>query len=145
MSKNIYTKEGIVETIYDPSIQTIIVTWINLGPHNYLRPCLEAQVECVRNDGAKIILVNTAKAKGVLSQVDQTWLATDVFPVYEEYGVKAVITVIPRQIFAQLAARQWQKTGRQFGVDFVDTGSYEDALELAKKYVSGDISKLEDH
>lgn len=143
MSKDIYTVQGFVETIYDPTIKTIIVTWKNLGPHNYLRPCLEAQVECVREDGAKVILVNTATAKGVLSQVDQSWLATDVFPVYEEHGVKAVITVVPKQVFAKLAARQWQKTGRQFGVDFVDTGSYEAALELAKKYVSGDIEALE--
>lgn len=137
MSKEIYYESGIVDTRYDESTKSIMVTWMNLGPHDYLRPCLEAQVDCVKNDGAKIIIVDTVTAKGTLSMVDQNWLATDVFPVYEAYGVKAVITAVPKRFATQLAANQWEKTGSQFGVDFVNAASVEAAEKLAEEYLAG--------
>ncbi len=135
MKKEIYTVEGVVETIYDPEIKSIIVTWYDFNQVGHLRPCLEAQVECVRNDGAKAVVVDTTKAKGMLEEVDQKWLGTHVFPVYEEYGVKAVVTILPKSSLTLLSAKQWQMTGSAFGVDFVETGSLNMALEIVNQYL----------
>jgi hypothetical protein len=136
MVKDLYTVDGVVETSYDPSIKSIIVTWIHLGPHDHLRPCLEAQVDCVENDGAKVILVDTAESTGVLAQVDQTWFGEYVFPTYQRNGVKAVITVVPKSALTNLAAKQWQKTGSDFGVDFVEVDTIKTARKLAADYTS---------
>ena len=135
MKKDIYTVKGVVETIYDPAIRSVIVSWYDFSQFGILRPCLEAQVECVREDGAKMIIVDTRKAKGMLEQIDQEWLGTNVFPVYEEYGVKAVITIVPKSALTLLSAKQWQMTGSAFGVDFVETQSFDTALEIVKQYM----------
>jgi hypothetical protein len=135
MKKDIYTVEGVVETVYDPTIKSILVTWYDFSQFGILRPCLEAQVECVREDGAKMIIVDTRQAKGMLEQIDQEWLGTNVFPVYEEYGVKAVITIVPKSSLTLLSAKQWQMTGSAFGVDFVETQSFDTALDIVNQYM----------
>lgn len=141
MKKDIYAIKDVVETIYDPAIRSIIVTWYDFNQFGILRPCLEAQVECVREDGAKMIIVDTTKAKGIIEQLDQEWLGTHVFPVYEEYGVKAVITILPKSSLTLLSAKQWQMTGSAFGVDFVETSSFNTAMDIVKQYMESSVVK----
>jgi hypothetical protein len=52
----------------------------------------------------------------------------------QDAGVKAIITGLPGDALSEWAARQWNRTGTQFGIEFIETGSLEVARELAEKY-----------
>ncbi len=135
MSKRIYQQPNVVEAVYEPGTKSIVVTWQDLGPHNYLRPCTEAQLKCAQEDGAKVIIVDTSKAKGVLKQDDQEWFGTYLFPQLQAAGIKSIITVLPESALSKLTAKQWSSTGKQFDVEFVDTATLKVARQLAKQYV----------
>ena len=132
MTTDVYCVDGVVETIYDAATQTMTCTWIHLGPHAHLRPCLQAQVDCVIAHDTRAIIVDTADAKGVLTQDDQAWIGEYVFPTYQANGLKALITVLPKSALTGLAAKRWQKTGSNFGFDFMDA----DSLATAKQIVA---------
>ena len=134
MTKKLYHQPNIVETVYEPDTKSIIAAWQNLGPHDYLRPCTEAQLKCARQDDAKVVIVDTSKAKGVLKQEDQEWFGTYLFPKLQAAGIKAIITIVPSDALAKLTARQWTRTGQQFGVEFIDTATLQTARQLAKQY-----------
>ena len=113
---------------------TIVVAWANLGPLEYLRPTLEVQRECMKTRETRVIIVDTSITEGVLTQEDQERFQTDIFPEFEPNGVKALITVLPQSALSRLAARQWMRTGSQFGVEFIDVDILETALNVAKDY-----------
>ena len=132
MTKDLYSVAGIVETEYDSATKTIICTWIHLGPHAHLRPCLQAQVDCVVAHATKAIIIDTSESQGVLTQEDQGWIGDYVFPTYQAHGVKAVITVLPQSALTNMAAKRWQKTGSGFGIEFIEA----DSVATAKKIVA---------
>ena len=134
MHQVLYNSDDVVAAHYDQPLNTIIVTWTFLGPHDYLRPCLEAQLECAREDNAKSVIIDTSNATGVLDQSDQEWFGTTLFPEMQKAGVKAIITVTPENAIPKMASKQWQSVGLQFGIDFIETGSLETAKELAQQY-----------
>lgn len=136
MRKVLYAVDGIVEAVFDPSMNCIIVTWTDLGPHEYVQPCLESQIACVKTDGAKVIIVDTADSMGELTPEQQSWLGTHAFPAFQRYGLKAVITVIPKDEQSRMAANQWQITGSGFGFDFVEVATLKVAQNLAKMYAA---------
>ena len=134
MSRVLYDVSNTVEAVYDRNINSIVVTWTHLGPHDHLRPCVKAQLECVKRDGAKALVVDTSNATGVLKQEDQEWFNTQLFPSLQAAGLKAIITVVPQNALTKLAARQWQSSGRKSGIEFIQTESRTTALERAKTY-----------
>jgi len=133
MSKLLYQQPDVVSAEYDAATNAVIVTWQNLGPHNYLRPCLAAQNKSVKGDGAKYIIVDTSEAKGVLKQEDQEWFATELFPELQAAGLKAIITIVPKAALTKMATRQWTRTGAQFGIEFYDAASMEDAVAIVNQ------------
>ncbi len=135
MQKEIYKADNIVEAIYDSDLKSIIVTWYSFDSFEHLRLCLEAQLDCAKNNDVKVFVVDTRKAKGMLDQSDQDWFATNMFPALEKYKTKAVITVLPQSALTLLSAKQWQMTGNSFGMDFIDTASLDAAMELIQNYI----------
>ena len=81
-----------------------------------------------------MVIVDTSKAKGVLKQEDQEWFGTYLFPKLQAAGIKAIITIVPGDALSKLTARQWTRTGQQFGVEFIDTATLQTARQLAKQY-----------
>ncbi len=132
MNTDVYSVEGVVETLYDAATKTMTCTWLHLGPHAHLRPCLQAQVDCVIAYDTQAIIVDTTDSKGVLTQEDQAWIGEYVFPTYQAQDLKVVITVLPKSALASLAAKHWQKTGSTFGFDFMEA----DSLATAKQIVA---------
>lgn len=134
MPNAFYQVEDIVEFSYDAATKTILAAWTNLGPHDYMRPALEAQQNYIRQNDVKVIIIDTAQAKGVAKQEDQNWFQSVIFPELEALGVKAVITVLPVSALSRLAARQWNRTGQLFGIDFIDADTLETARSIAQDY-----------
>lgn len=136
MTIDLYSIANIVETQYDPATQTITCTWHHLGPHDHLRPCLQAQVDCVLAHTTKAIVIDTSASQGVLTQEDQAWIGEYVFPSYQSRGLKAVITVLPQSALTNMSAKRWQKTGAGFGIDFIETDSVMTAKQIVANLTS---------
>ncbi len=134
MEKVLYMQPDIVKVIYDFGMKTIIAHWDNLGPHNYVQLCTKAQLACVRQDKAKVIIMDTAKAKGVMNLTDQAWLGTYLFPELYKAGLRAVITVTPTEATTKLSTQRWNRTGQLSEISFVEVSSFEAAREIAKRY-----------
>lgn len=123
----LYDAPGNTSASYDAANQTVIAKWDNFPAGGHFRPCLEAQVNCVRNQGAKFVIVDVATTQGVPSQEDQQWLGEYVFPSYESAGLKAVVTIVPADALTRLGANRWQQTGSAFKFDMFEVASLEDA------------------
>ena len=134
MSKALYRVDDVVELVYDSTINSLVVNWSNLGPHNHLRECLHAQLDSVKSAGAKVILINTAKAHGIFERKDHEWFVSHMVGELKEAGVKAIITVFPEAILPRLASRDWKNTGQHHGVNFINASTLEMARTTAMQY-----------
>jgi hypothetical protein len=134
MSKVLYSVDDVVELVYDSAINSLVVNWSDLGPHDHLRECLHAQLDNVKSAGAKVILINTAKAHGIFERKDQEWFVSHMVGELREAGVKAIVTVFPEAILPRLASRDWKQTGPQQGVNFIDALNLDMAREVAQQY-----------
>lgn len=122
-----YQKEGFVEAnVLD---QIITVRWQKLFNSAIIKECCEAQLQKVIEEGAKIIVVDTTNSVGKPSEENQSWFGTHLFPAFNTHGLKALITVMPKNRLAKQGADQWQKTGAPFGFDIFETTS----LIMARK------------
>ncbi len=136
MEKVLYTQPNIVKVIYNSETKTIIARWDNLGPHDYTQRCTQAQLACVQRDRARVIIVDTSQAKGVLNLTDQEWFRTYLFPALEKAGLRAIITIIPREAVTKLSTQRWKRTGQQVGIEFIEVANFEIACEIAKEYIN---------
>ena len=81
--------------------------------------------------GAKVIIVEFVDAIGALPQETQDWLTTTFFPKVQEFGEKAIITVIPKNGLTKFTAKQWMSSCSPFGFEMFDAASLKDAQTLA--------------
>ena len=124
-----YEEAGIVLAQADGTTRTLLVRWDDLGPHDYIRPCCEAQIREVQG-GARFLILDTSESTGAISQDDQAWLGESLFPRLAEAGLEAIVTVVPRNAMAKLSSRGWARTASPFGFDMFEAASEEDALGL---------------
>ncbi len=137
MGETFFQVANVVDATYDAATATMLVHWHDLGPHDHLRPCCEAQLACAKANGAKAMILETSQAKGVLSKEDQQWFPDYLFPAFEKVGLEKIVTVVPADAFARLAAKYWQNLGKQFGIEFYETGSLANARKLIE--TGGDV------
>jgi hypothetical protein len=134
MSKVLYSVDDVVELVYDPAINSLVVNWSDLGPHEHLRECLHAQLDSVKSAGAKAIVINTAKAHGNFERKDQEWFVSHMVGELKVAGVKAIVTVFPEAILPRLASLDWKRTGPQQGVNFIDASTLDMARDVAAEH-----------
>ena len=124
-----YEVSGVVRTYMENS-NIIVVEWDNLFDNEVIKKsCLE-QLEKAKK-GAKVLIIETSKAKGVPSQETQEWFASTLFPAFEQAGLKAMITVVPESALTKMASKSWIKRASDFSFDSYDAASLEEAKNLA--------------
>ena len=136
MRTTVFKQDGIVHVEYDTALKATISTWQNLGPHDYMVPSMNAEIDWCKENEVRVCIVDTSEATGVPSQEEQNWYADFAYPAFQAAGVKAIITVIPKSAISKLATSQWNKTGSQFEIDFIDAPTMEEAIRAAKVYIS---------
>ena len=128
-----YEKPGVVRTYMDSSLpSTIVVEWDNLYDGDVIKESCQAQLDKVKS-GAKYLIIETSKAKGVPKQDIQSWFGDTLFPAFDKAGLKAMITVVPESALSKMAAKNWIRNGSPFGFDSYDAASLDDAKNLIKK------------
>ncbi len=134
MSSTIYMKEGYVKVNYKPENGVIYVLWKNLFDQNIVRECCERQLEEVRK-GAKIIVIDVSKAKGVVLEENQKWIENSLFPGYAKAGLRAIVTIDSELPVTQLSAKRWTQAGAGFSFDLLIVKSKEEAVKAVSKYL----------
>ena len=99
-----------------------------------MRRCIDAEIDCTWKNKVKVLVVDTSQATGVFSQEDQQWLAEYAIPELAKAGLKAVITVLPKNANTLLATKRWKLNGSQSGTDYLEADSIQTAFEVAKQY-----------
>jgi hypothetical protein len=133
MSNTIYMKEGYVKVNYNPETGVIYVLWKNLFDQNIVRDCCDRQLREVRN-GAKIIVVDVSKAKGVVLEETHKWFESYLFPGYAKAGLYAIITIDSEFPITQLSAKRWTQAGADFSFDLLIVRSKEEAAKAVAEY-----------
>ena len=134
MSNCIYLKEGYVKVNYKPETKVLYINWKNLFDSNVVRECCTKQLQQVRS-GAKVMVVDISKAKGVLSDEIQSWFQESLFGMLAEAGLKVIITIDAQMPVTRLSSMKWTKTGTNFSFDMITVNSKEDASKAAMKYI----------
>ena len=131
-SRRIYDAPGVVEALFDAEKQLVFVRWHAFPGDGHFRPCLEAQVALVRDRQVRFIVVDVSTATGAPHGADQEYLVQEVFPVYRDCGVEAVVTIVPASAITRMGANRWQRSGAQFGFGMYEAQSLTDAQSLVK-------------
>ena len=93
--EDIYTVEGVCETRFNSTRETIYVKWHKLSECHHVRASVERQMGLVKSKRVKAIIVDVSTARGVPDQATQEWFGEVVFPAYEDHGLKALINIVP--------------------------------------------------
>ncbi len=130
----IYLKEGYAKVNYKPETGVIYVLWKNLFDQNVVRECCERQMQEVRN-GAKIIVVDVSKTKGVLLDETQKWIESYLFPGYAKAGLCVLITIDSEIPVIRLSSERWTQAGADFSFDVVKVKTKEEAAKAVAEYL----------
>lgn len=130
MTKVLYEQPGIVKAEYERAVNGVLVHWSDLGPHDYLRPCVESQLNSVLADGARTIVVNLLAASGAPDPGDLARLGEELLPRLGQGGLRAIIIVGGRRD----GTGPWREAARKYGIESQDCDGLGPALELARRY-----------
>lgn len=127
---------GVCTVSYDPQERAVVMTWLKNDDAAF-RPMLEIQLRTITEHNAATVIVDTANVKGVLSDENQEWLATDFFPRMNMSGLKALISVTPQSAIAALVNRRSFRQPVGLSFDIVECGSLDEARARAAGYAQG--------
>jgi len=132
--ENIYSREGYVETLLNDGI--ITVRWKKMFNSTIIRESCEAQLAKVKEGKAKVIVADVVNASGKPSDEMQNYFSKELFPAYQQHGLKALITVKPKNPLTAAAAERWQMAGKPFGFDMFETNSLIMARKKAREIIA---------
>jgi len=130
----IYIKEGYVKVNYKPDNGVIYVLWKNLFDQDVVRECCERQLKEVQS-GAKIIIVDVSRTKGVVLEETYKWFETYLFPGYAKAGLLAIITINSEIPTTRMSAKKWTQIGANFSFDVLMVKSKEEAAKVVTEYL----------
>lgn len=134
--RTVYKKEGRVKMDYNSETGVIYVTWKNMYDQKDTLHVCERALKQVQN-GAKVIIIDMLKAKGVILEETQNWFQSYLFPNFARAGTLRVIINIDSKIpVVRLAAHRWTEKGAGFGFDIITVRSREEAAKAAVEYLS---------
>lgn len=134
MKTPLYNAPGYGSAWYESTNQCIYAQWENMLTKEHMRPSCEAQLKAAAQYKAKAVIIDSSNSKGLPVPEDQKWFGDYLFPNMQKAGIKAIITVLPKDALAKLGAKTWIKTGSMFGIDFLEVGSVPEAENQAKNY-----------
>jgi len=133
MNNTIYMKDGFVKVNYNSESRVLYVLWKSLFDQNIVRECCERQLEEVRK-GAKVIVIDVSKARGLILEVNQKWFENYLFNRLAKAGLRAIITIDSEIPAVRLSSKRWTQAGTSFSFDMVTVKSKEEAAKVVAEY-----------
>lgn len=126
---------GVCTVSYDPQERAVVMTWLRNDDAAF-QPMLEIQLRTITEHKAATVIVDTSRVKGVLSDENQEWLATNFFPRMNKSGLKALISVTPESAIAALVNRRSFRQPVGLSFDIVECASLDEARARAAGYAA---------
>lgn len=139
MVTDLYSEKGWVNTWYDHTDNVIYVKWYNYTSRIHLRRSCEMQIEAMRTYGATVIIADASEAIGVPYPQDQEWLITHLYPKTLELGLKAIISILPKNRIAKLGAKTWNDSGKKNGLNYIEVENLDEAKHFLKGLTSHSV------
>ena len=134
--KNIYSKQGIVDTYVDG--QVINAIWKQLSNKEALYESCTAQLEVVQQGYIQVIIIDISMAEGTPPMEIQKWFANVLFPGYKDCPqFKGLINVLPTKVITKMGAKRWKEVAESdvFGFTVYETDEMAVAEEIAKDMI----------
>ena len=129
----IYKSEGYVDVKYNEELKSLLVNWKFFG--NEVRNSCQAQLDFIKTNEVKSIIVDTSEATGIVKASDQIWFYNYLFPEFEKNGIETIVTITSKDALTRLSNKTWSNTGKSFAIKFIETPSVESAISKLKKYI----------
>lgn len=134
--KNIYSKQGIVDTYVDGPV--IKVFWKILSNKESLYESCKAQLESVQQGHIQVIIIDVSEAQGTPPMEVQEWFENVLFPGYKACPqFKGLINILPTKTITKMGAKRWKEVAEsdQFGFVVYETEEMSVADEVAKDMI----------
>ncbi|MES2760865.1 MAG: hypothetical protein V4677_01610 [Bacteroidota bacterium] len=132
MQVKLYNVDNWVDTWYDTDMQIVFVKWFNFTSGIHVRKSCEAQLEALKKFKATIIIADASQAIGMPYPEDQDWFESTLYPESKRLGLKLIISIMPKNTIAKIGARNWNNSGTDSGLNYIEVDSMDKALLYLK-------------
>jgi len=119
----------------DTTARAIIDTWTTyfVSLEEFRDAVLIRGVEHAKANNVHAWIVDSHKAKGVFSPEIQDFIASEVFPVFAEIGIKYFMTINSEDAVTRLSVNQYSTQVGPHGMKLLKGSNVEGAIEWLKK------------
>ncbi len=127
----IYSVPGKIDVEWNANVKAIVDTWTTyfLTLEEFKEAVLVRGVNHAKANGGVAWIVDSSKAKGVLSQEVQKFIETDIFPVFAKIGIKYFITITSSvSALTRSTINTYSSKAGPCGLELVELNSVDDAI-----------------
>jgi Methyl-accepting chemotaxis protein (MCP) signalling domain len=92
------------------ALGAVVMAWEHQSDAAF-RPAVERQLELINERRLDVVIVDTSRVTGTLSDATQQWIAGEFFPRMSRSTVRVVVAIVPSSAIARMVNGHWQGVG----------------------------------
>jgi len=112
----------------------LYVEWSNVSSYEDIYIATLAHAEEMRRYGVRLLILNFRESVGDVPEKVFTWLQTRLLPLFESYGLKAMITIRPKDSCMDTYVEKWMEIGAGYTFEIELVQSLDEALQYANDH-----------
>jgi hypothetical protein len=127
----IYSIPGKIDVEWNENVKAIIDTWTTyfLTLEEFKEAVLVKGINHAKANGGVAWIIDSSRAKGVLSEEIQKFIDTDIFPAFSRIGLKYFITITSTaSALTQSTINTYSAKAGPYGIELVELNSVNDAI-----------------
>ena len=123
----IFEKPNVIVVSHNPDKNYILFDWTNFGVSlEEIKALHTAALDVAKRLGCHDYVAETSKVTNTLRQDVVAWFGDTWLPVLTKFGLRNIVTVVPKGAIATLSTKSWQ---RQIvgGINVINVASLADA------------------
>jgi hypothetical protein len=126
--------ENVLESWFDHRLCVFVNQWYNVSSGIQLRAGFEQNCSMREKYGAKYLVVDLSKAKGLPHPQEEGLFEGEVFAELEKGKFEQQIIIPPTNHFARFGLKDLLEMGNRLNCSFMLKNSLDEALEVIKAY-----------
>ena len=123
----VFEKAGYLVISYDPAKDYILFDWTSFNVTlDEIKTAHEKALEAAKRHNCRNYVADTSKVTNALGQDIIAWWGSTWVPVLAKFGLRAVITVLPKSALANMSTSSWQRQVVD-GIQMMNVASRADA------------------
>jgi hypothetical protein len=131
----IYKIPGKLKCEWNQEARAVIDTWTDYSVtlDEFRTAVLVKGLTFSAMHGGRAWIVDSSKAKGAFSQEIQSFIASDIFPAFQQKGVRYFMTITAESAITKMTVSQYSQQAGPCGLQLVQGRSSAGAVEWLKK------------